>query len=209
MVVALRWVHDNIEAFGGDPKNVTIFGQSGGAAKVATLMAFPPARGLFHKAIMQSFSGGAHMRTSEEAARMAYEIAAAAGLDRASPEGLLAVPMERLIATMTVMKDAVYPIIDGKNFSSHPYDPVMAADASDIPLLIGNAATEATWFMGGDMKNFDLADADARIRTDDILEPNRLPRAGLSMPTATSFQTRRRQICLLQSLQTSSFGRTQ
>ena len=164
IVLALKWVRDNINAFGGDPGNVTIFGQSGGAAKVATLMAFPPARGLFHKAIMQSFSGGAHMRTAEEAARMARDVAVAASVDRPDAEKLQALPTEKLIATMTVMKEAVYPIIDGKNFSHHPYDPIMAEGAADIPLLIGNAATEATWFMGGDMKNFDLLDADARNR---------------------------------------------
>jgi para-nitrobenzyl esterase len=193
MVLALKWVRDNIAAFGGDPGNVTIFGQSGGAAKVATLLAFPPARGLFHKAIMQSFSGGAHMRTTEEAARMAHTVAAAAGLDRADAEVLQVLPMDKLIATMTVMTDAVYPIIDGRNFSRHPYDPVMAASAADVPLLIGNAATEATWFMGGDMKNFDLQDADARKRIGrylgtDPAETNHIIeayRATLAEPTPT------------------------
>lgn len=164
MVLALRWVRDNVAGFGGDPDNVTIFGQSGGAAKVATLMAFPPARGLFHKAIMQSFSGGAHMRTAEEAARMSHDVAVAAGLERADAEALQALPMDKLIATMKVMTSAVYPIIDDRNFFHHPYDPAMAEGAANIPLLIGNAATEATWFMGGDMKNFDLQDADARNR---------------------------------------------
>jgi para-nitrobenzyl esterase len=193
MVLALKWVRDNVAGFGGDPDNVTIFGQSGGAAKVATLMAFPPARGLFHKAIMQSFSGGAHMRTAEQAARMAHEVAVAAGLERADAEALQALPMDRLIATMKVMTDAVYPIIDSKNFSHHPYDPVMAEGAADIPLLIGNAATEATWFMGGNMKNFDLEDADARNRIGrylgiDAAETNRTIesyRATLTDPTPT------------------------
>jgi para-nitrobenzyl esterase len=113
---------------------------------------------------MQSFSGGAHMRTAEEAARMAHDVAVAAGLERADAETLQALPMDRLIATMKVMTSAVYPIIDDKNFFHHPYDPIMSEGAADIPLLIGNAATEATWFMGGDMKNFDLQDADARNR---------------------------------------------
>jgi para-nitrobenzyl esterase len=193
MVLALRWVRDNVAGFGGDPGNVTIFGQSGGAAKVATLMAFPPARGLFHKAIMQSFSGGAHMRTGEEAARMAHQVAVAADLQRADAEALQALPMDQLIATIKVMTDAVYPIIDGKNFTHHPYDPVMAEGAADIPLLIGNAATEATWFMGADMKNFDLQDADARNRIGrclgiDAAETNRVIdayRATLTDPTPT------------------------
>jgi para-nitrobenzyl esterase len=91
------------------------------------------------------------------------------------------------------MKDAVYPIIDGRNFLRHPYDPDMAEGAGDIPLLIGNAATEATWFMGGDMKNFDLGDADARNRIGRYLavepaEANRIIeayRATLTNPTPT------------------------
>src|ERR1700761_1621619 len=193
MVLALRWGRDNIAAFGGDPDNVTIFGQSGGAAKVATLMAFPPARGLFHKAIMQSFSGGAHMRTADEAARIARGVAVAAGLQQADAEALQALPMDQLIATMKVMTDAIYPIIDDRNFFHHPYDPVMAEDASAIPLLIGNAATEATWFMGADMKNFELQDADARNRIGRYLsineaETNRIIdayRATLKDPTPT------------------------
>jgi para-nitrobenzyl esterase len=193
MVLALKWVRDNIAAFGGDPDNVTIFGQSGGAAKVATLMAFPPARGLFHKAIMQSFSGGAHMRTAEEAARMAHDVARAVGLERADAEALAALRMETLITTMSVMKDAVYPIIDGRNFLHHPYVPDIAEGAGDIPLLIGNAATEATWFMGGDMKNFELDEADARNRIGrylavDTAETNRIIdayRSTLTNPTPT------------------------
>jgi para-nitrobenzyl esterase len=182
MVFALKWVRDNISAFGGDPDNVTIFGQSGGAAKVATLMAFPPAHGLFHKAIMQSFSGGAHMRTAEEAARMSHRVAVAAGLERADAEALQALPMDKLIATMTVMTDAVYPIIDARNFHHHPYDPATTGSVADVPLLIGNTATEATWFMGGDMRNFDLQDADARNRIGrylgiDLAETNRVVEA--------------------------------
>src|SRR6202035_393273 len=59
IIAALNWVKDNISRFGGDPGNVTIFGQSGGAGKVSTLMAMPPAKGLFHRAIVQS---GANVR---------------------------------------------------------------------------------------------------------------------------------------------------
>ena len=71
MVAALRWVRDNAAAFGGDPGNVTIFGQSGGASKVTALMGMPAAPGLFHKAIAQSCSGGLRLDGPEEAARQA------------------------------------------------------------------------------------------------------------------------------------------
>ncbi len=164
MVLALQWVRDNIAAFGGDAKNVTIFGQSGGAAKVATLMAFPPARGLFHKGIMESFSGGIHLRTPEEAADMAFRCAKAAGLQKADAQAMQALPMDQLIATMKTMTDAVYPILDHRNFSHHPYDPSLPPQAADVPLMIGNAATECTWWMGSDMKNFTLEDAETRRR---------------------------------------------
>src|SRR4029077_11887687 len=66
-VAALQWVRDNIAAFGGDPGNVTIFGQSGGASKVAVLMAAPAAHGLFHKAIIQSASSLIRMVMPEQA----------------------------------------------------------------------------------------------------------------------------------------------
>ena len=69
MVAALRWVRDNAQAFGGDPNNVTIFGQSGGASKVTALMEMPAAKGLFHKAIAQSVSGGLRLTGPDEAAR--------------------------------------------------------------------------------------------------------------------------------------------
>ncbi|MES2184715.1 MAG: carboxylesterase family protein [Pseudomonadota bacterium] len=179
MVAALQWVRDNIAGFGGDPKNVTIFGQSGGAAKVATLMAFPPARGLFHKGIMESFSGGIHLRTPDEAADMAYRCAKAAGLQRADAKAMQALPMDQLIATMKTMTDAVYPILDHRNFTHHPYDPGLPPQSANIPLMIGNAATECTWWMGSDLKNFQIEDADTRRRIGrylsvDASETNRL-----------------------------------
>jgi para-nitrobenzyl esterase len=192
MVMALEWVRDNIAGFGGDPKNVTIFGQSGGAAKVATLMAFPPARGLFHKGIMESFSGGIHLRTPEEAVDMARRCAVAAGLQGADAQAMQRVPMEQLIATMKVMTDATYPILDQKNFSRHPYDPSLPPLATGIPLLIGNAATECTWWLGNDLKNFQLDEAETRKRIARYLsidgqETNRLfeaYRGSMSDPTA-------------------------
>src|SRR5579871_4520598 len=78
IVAALEWVRDNIDRFGGDPKNVTIFGQSGGGGKVSTLMAMPAAKGLFHRAIVQS---GANVRgvTAEDATKTAHTLMAKVG----------------------------------------------------------------------------------------------------------------------------------
>jgi para-nitrobenzyl esterase len=164
MVAALRWVNENIVAFGGDPGNVTIFGQSGGAAKVTALMGLPAARGLFHKAIAQSCSGGLRLDGAEESSRQAHALATALEVE---PTGaaLQAVPMERLLAAMKTIADPFRPVMDGRNFPGDPFDPSAPATARDVPLMIGNAATEATLFMAlAGMGNFSLDEAEAEKR---------------------------------------------
>lgn len=93
IVQALEWVRDNIEAFGGDPANVTIFGESGGGWKVSLLMAMPGARGLFHKAIVQS-GPGLTAKPTKQADEIARKLLAA--LDVETPEDLAAVPTDVL-----------------------------------------------------------------------------------------------------------------
>jgi para-nitrobenzyl esterase len=88
IVDALEWVRDNCAAFGGDPDNVTIFGQSGGGTKIEALLAIPRAKGLFHKAIIQSGSGGIRIAGPDEAERMAAELARALGLSRLDADAL-------------------------------------------------------------------------------------------------------------------------
>lgn len=156
LVAALRWVRDNAAAFGGDPGNVTIFGQSGGAAKVAALMSMPAAQGLFHKAIVQSCSGGLRLDGAEEASRQARALGARLGMTEVTGTALQAVPMDRLLAAMKGIPDPFRPVLDGRNFKQNPFDPGAPAIAVDIPLLIGNAATEVTLFMAADMGNFSL-----------------------------------------------------
>ena len=82
LVEAVRWVRDNAEAFGGDPGNVTVFGESGGASKIAALLAMRAASGLFHKAIVQSSAGGLRLASPEEAGRQASRLARALGWER-------------------------------------------------------------------------------------------------------------------------------
>ncbi|MDQ8729751.1 carboxylesterase/lipase family protein [Bradyrhizobium sp. LHD-71] len=160
-VAALRWVKQNIAAFGGDPDNVTIFGQSGGASKVAVLLAMPQAQGLFHKAIIQSASSLIRMATPEQATAAARglldELGGERSLDRlgeASAADLLAA-RQRSIAKAGGM-DNFRPVVDGRSLPSHPFDPAAPGLAQNIPLLIGVTDTEQTFFLGPDAENFQL-----------------------------------------------------
>ncbi len=164
MVAALRWVNANIATFGGNPDNVTIFGQSGGAAKVTALMGLPAARGLFHKAIVQSCSGGLRLDGPDESAGQANSVAGALGVE-ASGAALQGVPMDKLIAAAKSVASPFRPVRDGRNFAHDPFDPVAPALSSEVPLMIGNAATEATLFMANaGMANFVLDEADVERR---------------------------------------------
>src|SRR5580698_5830786 len=96
LILALEWVRDNIETFGGDPNNVTIFGESGGGSKVSTSLAMPPARGLFHKAIIQS-GPGLKMNTREEAAGFAERVLAALNISSADVHRLQTLDYKALI----------------------------------------------------------------------------------------------------------------
>ena len=144
IVAALEWVKDNIANFGGDPGNVTIFGQSGGAGKVSTLLAMPAAKGLYHRAIVQS---GANLRgvSAEDGTKAAQTLMAKLGVK--TPDELQKVPMDDLVkATLTTPGLRLAPVLDGKTLPSGPFDPTAPAMASDIPLLIGSTEYEVNFF---------------------------------------------------------------
>jgi para-nitrobenzyl esterase len=155
VVAALQWVRDNIDRFGGDPNLVTIFGQSGGGRKVATLMSMPGAKGLFHRAIIES---GAVLRLTEpkDAAHDTQLLLDELGLKAGQIRELQAVPVERLIAANTAIAGKIpvrepgmtpnSPTIDGKVLPHHPWDPVAPALSAGIPLLVGYAHTEETFY---------------------------------------------------------------
>src|SRR3984893_7200271 len=115
LVAALCWVRDNIEGFGGDPGNVTIFGESGGGGKVSVLLTMPAARGLFHRAIIQS---GAAIRvlTRERATGLAQAVLTAVGLRPAECERLQTLPADRLLAAIAPASRTVgrsrWPVLD-------------------------------------------------------------------------------------------------
>jgi para-nitrobenzyl esterase len=155
IVAALQWVRDNIAAFGGDPDLVTIFGQSGGGRKVATLMSMPAAKGLFHRAIIES---GAVLRltTKEDGVKQTGLLLAELGLKAGQLRELQSVPTERLLAADAAVQRKITlrepgmtantPTIDGNVFPGHPWDPKGPALSSAIPLLIGYARTEETLY---------------------------------------------------------------
>lgn len=160
LVAALEWVKSNIAAFGGDPNNVTIFGQSGGGGKVTTLLATPAAKGLFHKAIVQS---GSMLRTMES--KYSRRIGAATmeelGLNASQIEELKTIPYARLLeagnrAIAKVKEESLRngfniflfnwaPTVDGDVLPFQPFENKAPGQSRNIPMLIGTTLHE---FMG-------------------------------------------------------------
>ena len=164
LIAALKWVRDNAANFGGDPHNVTIFGQSGGAAKVVALMGAEKAHGLFHKAIVESCSGGARIDSPEEAAAQAHALATNLGMDKLTGAALQKVPMEDLVSAMKKIADPFRPVVDGRTFKQDPFYPAAPTLSLDVPLMIGNANTETTYYLQVDPKNFSLGMSDIKRR---------------------------------------------
>ena len=182
VVEVLRWVRTNIAAFGGDPGNVTIFGESGGGAKVSTLLAMPAAKGLFHKAIIQS-GPGMRSVTAEDASRTAGLLLAELGLKANDLKGLQQVPTDALLKAYFAVQPKLRaarigasfaPVVDGLALPRHPFDPDAPAVSEDVPLLIGSNRTEATFppFLPGQETLRHLDEASLRIRLKSTLPPN-------------------------------------
>jgi len=169
-LAALKWIKANAESFGGDPANITVFGQSGGAAKVTALLGLPAARGYIQRAIVQSGSGAWKLAGPEAAARAAHAFLREFGLNAASAGRLREVPVAQLVAAFAKVSGAAggvsefRPTLDGQVFADDPFDPVASPLAVDVPVLIGNAADEATFFLAADPRNFSLGAAQARQR---------------------------------------------
>ncbi|MQA90246.1 MAG: carboxylesterase family protein [Gemmatimonas sp.] len=143
--LALEWIRDNIRAFGGDPDNVTIFGESGGGSKVATLMGMPSAKGLFHKGIIQSGPSRTGTPAAEGTAnaRRVMDL-----LDVSTPEQLQAVPFMDLLTAVSEagLLGAMRPSVDGTYLPGDMFVDQSAPSAVGVPLLIGSNRDEQIYF---------------------------------------------------------------
>ncbi len=161
LVQALQWVREHATTFGGDPGNITVFGQSGGGAKIATLMAMPAARGLFQRAWTMSGQQVTAAGPRAAAQRAAVAMDAVHAPDLAA---LLRLPAADLLAATRardpsrVEDTALYfgPVLDEVVLPVHPFWPQAPAQSAAIPMVIGNTHDETRAFLGNDPGNFAL-----------------------------------------------------
>jgi para-nitrobenzyl esterase len=166
IVLALEWVRDNIEAFGGDAGKVMIFGESGGGLKVSVMMAMPSAKGLFHRAIIQS-SPKLRGRERKDATDTAERLLAKLDIKANQIDKLQKIPAQQLLDAANALSppeldlsnlsleglEAVMnlsPVVDGHYLPTHPFDPVAAPTAADVPLIIGTNRDESAIFLAAD-----------------------------------------------------------
>lgn len=170
IIASLAWVRDNIDSFGGDPENVTIFGESGGGRKVATLMAMPDANGLFHKAIIES---GPSIFVNDPGP-MTELTSALGNVEAMAVDEVIAVQQRVLpeFQNRDGMTQTFAPVVDGVTLPHHPFHPPPQI-SSGVSLMIGFNQTEATLFMGAhdpDLKEF--SDAGLSARCEDWFGPH-------------------------------------
>jgi para-nitrobenzyl esterase len=192
LVLALEWVRDNIEPFGGDPGNVTIFGQSGGGGKVAMLTALPSAKGLFHRAIIMSTLADTAITGLEPARAIeaAELLLTRLGLKPNNADALMTLPAARIISALTAGDAAgrqggqtaagdislrFVPVVDGRTLPAHPFEPAASAISATVPMLVGSNECEGIPYGNPDdpywtKEPADLAELRAHIK--------RLVRAG-------------------------------
>lgn len=171
IVAVLEWVRDNIEAFGGDPNNVTIFGQSGGAGKVSTLMGMPAAKGLFHRAIVQS--GSFRAVSAAEGTKTTETVLTRLGLTAKQVDDLQKLPTDRLLSAINGSGPGagpalnLSPVVDGKTLPRSPFEPTATSLSENVPLLTGTTATETTFFANTQVDPID--DATFKMRVKELL----------------------------------------
>lgn len=144
-ILALKWIKENIEAFGGNSDNITIFGESAGGQSVAILLTIPSSKGFFHRAIIQS--GNANPKNFEQKRSIegAKEFIAKLDIDKENVDELRSVPLEKIIATqkkivggiLNVKSSPFWPWMDGKIIPEQPIEIIRKGDNHQVPVMIG------------------------------------------------------------------------
>lgn len=153
LVASLQWVHDNIANFGGDPGRVMIFGQSGGGAKTSTILATPSAKGLFHRAAVQSGSS-LRLTTREQATKAAEQLLAKLDIPKTRIADIQKVSWQQLLEAQTGIAGFA-PVMDGTVLPHHQFDPVAPPESVDVPVIISTTLEDAAL----SLTNFNLDEA--------------------------------------------------
>jgi para-nitrobenzyl esterase len=186
LVAALQWVRGNITNFGGDPGNVTIFGQSSGGGKVSALLAMPGAKGLFQRAIVMS-GAGIRMAEHERATKLAEAVLGDVGLAANQLDKLQVLPLERLLAAIEPAQKKLAPVgfrqldrygfgpvVEGHDLPRHPFDPTATDLSDDVPVMIGGTKDENALFLAPDdaVWNRTLSDDELKTRVAKVAAGN-------------------------------------
>lgn len=179
ILAALHWINRNIEGFGGDPGNVTVFGQSGGGAKVLTVLGMPAAKDLVHRGIDMSGASSLGMPTAEAREPLTLELLKQLGLGRGDVRKLQQLPFAQVHAAHQAAVRAIgtyvdyRPVIDGVHLLADASAPQTLARHSGKQLMIGTTSTETSWWMGSNPKNTGIGEAEllARFQAQFGLDP--------------------------------------
>jgi para-nitrobenzyl esterase len=184
IVQALQWVRANIRQFGGDPNKVMIFGQSGGGRKVETLLAMPSAKGLFHRATIES-GAALQVASRDIAIRNSERLLTKLGISKTNVQEIQKLPLERIMAAyFAVVRespgvdqsiDGFAPTVDGKILPQHPFHPTASPVSADVPVMIGCTRTEMTLFSANDPAAFTLDESGLGKRVQDLLKEQAPP----------------------------------
>ena len=157
LVASLQWVRDNITNFGGDPGRVMIFGQSGGGAKTSTVLATPSAKGLFHRAAVQSGSS-LKLSTREAATKAAEQLLAKLEIPKTRIADIQKVSWQQLLEAQSGITGFA-PVMDGTVLPQHQCDPVAPPESADVPIIISTTLEDAAL----SLTNFSLDEAGLKM----------------------------------------------